>query len=74
MIAKYINQIRFRREWKKDFSDEYDQYTFYGDGEGDFEIGSEEVESFQLITDYIKYSEQQIKYARNFVKGDRNDK
>ena len=72
MISKYINQIRFRREWKKDYSDEYDLYTFYGDGEGDFETSSEEIANDEIVVSYIMYCKQQIEYAEKYLEKQNN--
>ena len=57
MLVKFITHISKNEK----------DYTFYGDGQGDYEIWYNEVPSKKLLVDYIKNLENQIKLAKEIL-------
>ncbi len=65
VLTKYINSIKTGYS----YDDEYNKilnFTFYGDGEGDFEEIADEAE-LEIVRGYIEYCEEQIKLAKVYI-------
>lgn len=58
VIEKYINEIRY----------DDTEYTFFGDGEGDFEQIAININDTKLLKDYILYCREQISLAKQYIK------
>jgi len=68
-LEHYINSIRKDKVFdsKVSFKD-LDEYTFYGDGQGDCEKSSNAISNLILLNDYIEYCEKQINLAKEYIK------
>lgn len=66
-LEKYINKIQ---RWEKDNLGVYPntvEWSFYGDGQGDFEEISESVPNKILLLEYQLYLKEQFKYTRELL-------
>lgn len=57
MLVNFINYI----------GKDENGYTFYGDGQGDYEWCDKKILSKELLIDYIKNLENQIKLAKEIL-------
>ena len=68
MIEIYINQIIVIKDKTYRANKGKLLYTFYGDGYNESEKESYEV-SKEVLEEYIQYCEDQIKFAKKYMKG-----
>jgi hypothetical protein len=67
MITRYINKISTINATNYITGDTTTEYSFYGDGNGDFEdIENDATE--ETLKDYIEFCREQIKIAKEYLK------
>ena len=72
-LSEYINRIEqevhmpYTKPPSYSNTDTIVEYTFYGDGEHDFEQKSGAIESTQLLKDYRDYLSSQLGYVDNLL-------
>ena len=64
-LTKYINEIR---KWTSHTG--YIEWTFYGDGQGDFEKVSNKIPERVLLEKYLKSLRQQAEYVKELLEKD----
>jgi hypothetical protein len=67
IIEKFINEITKSKEYDYEKNYEYDDWSFYGDGQGDWEnIGNDT--TIECLDKYIIHCEKQIELAKEYKK------
>ena len=61
-LGNYINEIR---KWPTHTG--YIEWTFYGDGQGDFEVVSNKIPNRVLLENYLKDLRQQAEYVKELL-------
>ena len=65
-IEDYINSIKLSKRYSHNLFEEVDDWTFMGDGEGDFEELAHSA-SISTVGGYIKHCENQIELAKKYL-------
>ena len=71
-LEEYINAIHLDKTFNYNTADYDTKLTFYGDGEGDFEESSFDVDK-ELVLDYINYCKEQIGKAEEHLRKKENN-
>ena len=66
-LTLYINEISKTPVDNYGLYPSYNEWTFYGDGDGDFEQISHRIPDKQLLLDYQKYLKHQYNLVREAI-------
>lgn len=66
-LTNYINSIEKREIDNYGVYPNYTEWTFLGDGQGDFEKISHRIPDKQLLLDYQKYLKEQYRLTREAI-------
>jgi hypothetical protein len=66
-LTNYINNITKTTQQNYGVYPDTIEWTFYGDGEGDFETISTTIPNKQLLTEYAKYLKMQYSHVRELL-------